>query len=146
MLAALGPKTLDLCGREATGIVTWMAGHTALKAHVVPRITAAAKAAGTPPPRVIAGVPIAITKNRDKALQVAAQVFAIYGQLPAYQQMLSRGGAKDPMEMILAGEPDAIRGEVKRLADVGVTDLCAFVFHADDTAFERTVEFIGTLN
>lgn len=145
VLAALGPKMLDLCGREATGTVTWMAGSTALKEHVVPRITAAARDAGAPAPRVIAGVPMAVTADRNKALEVAARAFAIYGQLPAYRQMLNRGGAKDPVDMILVGEPDELRGEVERLEDIGVTDLCAFVFHADETAFERTVDFLGTL-
>ena len=47
--------------------------------------------------------------------------------------------------MILAGEAGVIKDEVKRLEDIGVTDLCAFVFHADDTAFERTVDFLGSL-
>lgn len=146
VLAALGPKMLDLCGREATGTVTWMAGHKALKEHVVPRISVAAKEAGISAPRVIAGVPMAITNDRDKALEVAARVFAIYGQLPAYRNMLDRGGAKDPVEMILVGEPGEVQDEVKRLEDIGVTDLCAFVFHADDSAYERTVDFLGSLN
>lgn len=146
VLAALGPKMLDLCGREAQGTVTWMAGHKALKEHVVPRITAAAQAAGAPAPRVIAGVPMAISHDRQNALEVAAKVFAIYGQLPAYRDMLDRGGAQAPVDMILAGDTSVIKDEVKRLEDIGVTDLCAFVFHADDTAFERTVDFLGSLN
>ena len=146
VLAALGPKMLDLCGREAQGTVTWMAGHKALKEHVVPRITAAAQAAGAPAPRVIAGVPMAVTHDRQNALEVAAKVFAIYGQLPAYRDMLDRGGAQAPVDMILTGDAGVIKDEVKRLEDIGVTDLCAFVFHADDTAFERTVDFLGSLN
>ena len=104
VLAALGPKMLDLCGREAQGTVTWMAGHKALKDHVVPRITAAAQAAGAPAPRVIAGVPMAVTNDRQNALEVAAQVFAIYGQLPAYRDMLDRGGAQAPVDVILTGD------------------------------------------
>ena len=144
VLAALGPKMLDLCGREASGTVTWMAGHKALKEHVVPRITTAAKEAGAPAPRVIAGVPMAITDDRDKALAVAAEVFAIYGQLPAYQNMLDRSGAKDPVEMILTGSAGVVRDEVKRLEDIGVTDLCAFAFQADNTALERTIDFLGS--
>ena len=48
--------------------------------------------------------------------------------------------------MILAGEAGVLKDEVKRLEDIGVTDLCAFVFHADATAFERTIDFLGSLN
>ncbi len=145
VLAALGPKMLDLCGREATGTVTWMAGYKALKEHVVPRITKAAKEAGGKPPRVIAGVPIAITGDRSKAIKVASEVFAIYGQLPAYQDMLDKSGAGEPVENVLAGDRTFVRDEVRRLEDIGVTDLCAFAFHADATAFENTVDFLGSL-
>lgn len=38
-----------------------------------------------------------------------------------------------------------VSGEIKRLEDLGVTDLCGFVFQAEDDAFERTVDFLGSL-
>ena len=145
VLAALGPKMLDFAGRESAGTVTWMAGHKALREHVVPRITAAAKAAERPAPRVIAGMPLAITDDPAQALEVAAKVFAIYNQLPAYRTMLDRGGLNQPPEVALLGDAATVSGELKRLEDVGVTDLCAFVFQADAGAFERTVDFLGSL-
>src|SRR5262245_63741101 len=98
-MAALGPKMLELCGREATGTITWMAGHKALREHVVPRITTAAKEAGSPLPRVIAGVPLAIASDVVAARDVAAKVFAVYRNLPAYRAMLDRGGVADPVEV-----------------------------------------------
>ena len=145
VLAALGPKMLDFAGRESAGTVTWMAGHKALREHVVPRITDAAKAADRPAPRVIAGMPLAITDDPAKALEVAAKVFAIYSQLPAYRTMLDRGGLGQPPEVALLGDAATISDELKRLEDVGVTDLCAFVFQADAGAFERTVDFLSSL-
>jgi F420-dependent oxidoreductase-like protein len=145
VMAALGPKMLELCGREATGTITWMAGHKALSEHVVPRITTAAREAGCPPPRVIAGMPIAIASDRAKALEVAAKVFHVYRDLPAYRTMLDRGGAAEPVDVALVGDPATVKGELKRLEDVGVTDLCAFVFHAEPGAFERTIDFLSSL-
>ena len=145
VLAALGPKMLDFAGRESAGTVTWMAGHKALGEHVVPRITSAAKDAGRPAPRVIAGMPIAITDNKARALEVAAKVFAVYRDLPAYRAMLDRGGLGEPPEVALIGDAATVSGEIKRLEDIGVTDLCGFVFNADDGAFERTIDFLGSL-
>ncbi len=145
VLAALGPKMLDFAGRESDGTVTWMAGQQALREHVVPRITGAAKDAGRPAPRVIAGMPLAITDDPAKALEVAAKVFAIYGELPAYRTMLARGGLERPTEVALLGGAATVAGELKRLEDIGVTDMCAFVFQADAGAFERTVDFLSSL-
>jgi F420-dependent oxidoreductase-like protein len=145
VMAALGPQMLALCGREATGTITWMAGHKALSEHVVPRITTAAREAGCPPPRVIAGMPLAIASDRSKALEVAAKVFQVYRDLPAYRTMLDRGGATEPVDVALVGDPATVKGELKRLEDVGVTDLCAFVFHAEPGAFERTIDFLSSL-
>lgn len=145
VLAALGPKMLDFAGRESAGTLTWMAGHTALREHIVPRITTAATAAGRPAPRVIAGLPLAITNDTAKALEVAAKVFAIYPKLPAYRAMLDRGGLSEPTEVALIGDAATVSGEIKRLEDLGVTDLCGYAFQADGDAFERTVDFLGSL-
>jgi F420-dependent oxidoreductase-like protein len=145
VMAALGPKMLELCGREATGTITWMAGHKALSEHVIPRITTAAREAGCPPPRVIAGMPIAIANDTVKAHEVAAKVFQVYRDLPAYRTMLDRGGAAEPVDVALVGDPATVKGELKRLEDIGVTDLCAFVFHAEPGAFERTIDFLSSL-
>ena len=145
VMAALGPKMLELCGREATGTITWMAGAKALREHVVPRIIMAAKEGGCPPPRVIAGVPLAIASDVVAAREVATKVFAVYRTLPAYRAMLERGGAADPVEVALVGDPATVKGEMKRLEDIGVTDLCAFVFHAEAGAFKRTVDFLSSL-
>ncbi len=145
VLAALGPKMLAFAGRESEGTVTWMAGHKALREHVVPRITSAAKDADRPAPRVIAGMPLAITDDPAAAREVAAKVFAIYGNLPVYRTMLDRGGLDQPTEVALLGNAATISGELKRLEDIGVTDLCAFVFQADAGAFERTVDFLSSL-
>ncbi len=145
VLAALGPKMLDFAGRESAGTLTWMAGQAAIRDHIVPRITTAAKAAGRPAPRMIAGLPLAITNDTAKALEVAAKVFAIYPTLPAYRAMLDRGGLSQPTEVALIGDAATVSGEIKRLEDLGVTDLCGYAFQAEGDAFERTVDFLGSL-
>ena len=146
VLAALGPKMLDFAGRESAGTLTWMAGHNALRDHIVSRITTAAKAADRPAPRVIAGLPLAITNDPAKTREDAAKVFAIYPKLPVYRAMLDRGGLKEPTEVALIGDAATVSGEIKRLEDLGVTDLCGYAFQAEADAFERTVDFLGSLS
>ena len=51
LVAALGPKMLELAGRVADGTVTWMVGPKTLADHIVPTISAAASAGDRPPPR-----------------------------------------------------------------------------------------------
>ena len=46
LVAALGPKMLELAGRVADGTVTWMVGPKTLAEHIVPTIGAAASTAG----------------------------------------------------------------------------------------------------
>lgn len=129
---------------EAAGLSSgWMANIFAY--HVVPRITTAAREAGNVAPRVIAGMPISLANDITKAREVATKVFAIYRDLPAYRTMLDRGGAAEPVDVAFVGDPATVKGELKRLEDIGVTDLCAFVFHAEPGAFERTVDFLGSL-
>ncbi len=50
-----------------------------------------------------------------------------------------------PTEVALVGDAATVSGEIKRLEDLGVTDLCAYAFLADDDAFERTADFLGAL-
>jgi hypothetical protein len=62
-----------------------MAGRKTLQEHVVPRNTDATKEAGCPPPRIIGGVLLAIVNDVSAAREVAAKVFRVYRDLPAYR-------------------------------------------------------------
>lgn len=68
VLAALGPKMLELAGGKADGTVTWMTGPATLTDHVVPTIRAAASAAGRPAPMIGAGFPVCVTDDVDGAV------------------------------------------------------------------------------
>ncbi len=50
IVAALGPKMLELAGTVTDGTCTWMTGPATLASHTVPIITAAAERAGRPAP------------------------------------------------------------------------------------------------
>jgi 5,10-methylenetetrahydromethanopterin reductase len=143
LVAALGPVMLRLAGQFADGTVTWMTGPHTLETHIVPRIRQAAQEVGRPAPRVVAGLPIAITNTPDQAREVASRVFAIYGTLPSYQAMLAREGVSGPADIPLVGDAATVEAELRRLAEIGVTDLLAVPFPADAGAMERTIDFLA---
>ncbi|HET6303608.1 MAG TPA: TIGR03564 family F420-dependent LLM class oxidoreductase [Myxococcota bacterium] len=142
VVAALGPKLLEIAGRLADGTATWMTGTKTLASHTVPVIRAAAKAAGRPEPRVIAALPIAIASDPAKAREAASKSFAIYGTLPSYRAMLDREGAAQPGDVALVGDEQVLRTSLRRLADAGVTHFAASLFPAEEGAIGRTLEFL----
>src|ERR1039457_7044452 len=144
LLAALGPRMLRLAGEQAEGTVLWMTGPATVREHIVPEITAAAKAAGRPSPRVVCILPVCVTDDPDGARAGAAKVFAIYGELPSYRAMLDREGAAGPADVALVGDEDAVAAQISALADVGVTDFVAGEYARGDDA-PRPRRFLSSL-
>jgi F420-dependent oxidoreductase-like protein len=128
MLAALAPKMLRLAGSVGDGTITWMTGPKTLANHIAPRLNEAAAEAGKPAPRVVAGLPIAVTKDVAAARQVAGQAFQVYGFLPSYRAMLDREGAEGPADVAVVGDEDDVNAQLDRLAEAGVTDFLAAPF------------------
>ncbi len=145
MVAALGPAMLRLAGTLADGTITWMTGSKTLETHILPGIREAAKEAGRREPRIVAGLPVAITNDPDRARQVAGRLFQIYGTLPSYRAMLDREGVGGPADVAVVGDAAEVEAELRRLEQLGVTDLNAALFPADDGAAKRTVEFLASL-
>lgn len=147
IVAALGPQMLTLAGRMADGTGTWMCGPKYLETVVVPTITSAAREAGRKAPRIIAAFPIAVAANGEAAKAAAAQVFAMYGALPSYRATLDREGAAGPAELAIVGDEPSVRAQLRRLAEIGITDFNAAVYPVDgDPGAEgRTYEFLAAM-
>jgi 5,10-methylenetetrahydromethanopterin reductase len=142
VLAALGPRMLDLAGRLTDGTVTWMTGPHTLAQQVVPRITAAAAAAGRPAPRVIAGLPICVTNDREGARERARPGLAGAATMPSYRRMLAAEGVDDPVDIAVIGDERAVEERLGVLGEAGVTELLANVIgtHAETS---RTRSFLA---
>jgi len=145
MIAALGPKMLQLAGKETAGTITWMTGPVTLAEHIRPTITDAAEAAGRPAPRIAAGLPVCVTDDTERARSEAATTFAIYGQLPSYQAMIEREGASGPEGIAIIGSEDEVGAQLERVASAGVTDLAAVEFTADADDRARTRAILKSL-
>ena len=141
LLAALGPKMLELAGRVADGTATWMTGPSTIADHVVPTIREAAEAAGRPEPRVAVGLPVCVTDDAPAAREGAAQLFAMYGTLPSYRAMLDREGAEGPADVAVVGDEDRVKGALEQLDSIGASDFVANIFGSPDQR-ERTRAFL----
>ena len=142
LVAALGPKMLELTGRLASGTITWMTGLKTLGGFTVPTIRAAADAAGNPAPRIVASLPISLTNDADAARELAGTMFQMYGTLPSYRAMLDREGAEGPGDVAIVGDEASLRAQLRSFADAGVTEFSAACFPTDDGAVKRTTEFL----
>src|SRR5579859_3724278 len=143
VLAALGERMLRLAGEQTDGTVTWMVGPKTLAAHVTPIISAAARGAGRPAPRIIVGLPICITNDAGGARARAARAFERYGQLPSYKAMLDREGAADPAEVAVVGSESEVEQQLAEIERAGATELNASVFGSAEEQ-QRTFEFLQT--
>jgi len=132
LVAALGPKMLELAGRMADGTATWMTGPSTLNEFTVPTIRTAAAAAERPQPRVTAGLPVCVTADVEGARDRAGRIFSVYGGLPSYRAMLDREGVGGPADVAVVGDEEAVAAVLERLAAAGVSDFVAAPFGSSD--------------
>ncbi|HEX9681473.1 MAG TPA: LLM class F420-dependent oxidoreductase [Acidimicrobiales bacterium] len=145
LVAALGPRMLELAGTVADGTITWMTGPKTLASHIVPSITAAAAAAGRPAPRIGAGLPVCVTDDIEATRARANELFAIYRDLPSYRAMLDREGVDGPADVAIVGREDDVEHGIQACSDAGVTDFAAVEFGADPDETARTRALLKSL-
>ena len=128
LLAALGPRMLEMAGRRTGGTTTWMVGAQTLAGHTVPTINAAAAGAGRPSPEIIAGYPVCLTDDPEQARGWAARAYEGYGDLPSYRAMLDREGAAGPADLAVVGSAAEIRERFEEITAAGATAIAASIF------------------
>jgi len=141
VVAALGPKMLRVAGRLSDGTVTWMTGPNTLESQVVPRITVAAAEAGRPAPRVIAGLPICVTGNREEARDRIRPILAGSARMASYARQVAAEGLDDPADLAYIGDEAEVAARLAPLEGIGVTELLANVLGTDEEV-ARTRSFL----
>jgi F420-dependent oxidoreductase-like protein len=153
LLAALGPKMLQLCGERTDGTILWLADERAIGDHVAPRLTAAAEAAGRPAPRIVAGVPVCLCGDDEveRAVARADRVLSEAEVSPSDQRLLALGDARSVGDLMAAGGEAAVEKRLRSYADAGVTDLSVRVVPIGDdrdqllASMRRTREHLASL-
>jgi F420-dependent oxidoreductase-like protein len=153
LLAALGPRMLELAGSRTDGTSLWLADERAIATHVAPTLLGAAEAAGRPAPRIVAGVPVCHCREGEVELAVERtnRILAEAEMSPNYQRLLDRGDAQDVGDLLAAGGEASVEKRLRGFADAGVTDLSVRVvpIGADRdellASMQRTRELIASL-
>ncbi|MFD0025682.1 LLM class F420-dependent oxidoreductase [Streptomyces sp. NPDC058382] len=146
LVAAMGPQALRVSGELADGILPYLAGPRALAEHIVPAVTAAAREAGRPAPRIVALVHGVVTSDPDAARATATEQLAFYEQIPSYARVVELSGGKRAADVAVIGDERTVADEVRRYRDAGATEV---VFSGTDLAGDadrrRTWELLGEL-
>ncbi len=142
LIAALGAHMLKIAGRHAAGTILWTTGPRTIERHIAPKLRAAAREAGRPDPRIVAGMHIVLTSNTEAANEHVGKLLTMYGSMPSYRAMLDIEGAEGPDDLALIGDEKALDAKLERLRNIGVTDFEASIVSTDDGAEERTLQYL----
>ncbi len=154
LVAALGPRMLELAGELADGVALWMCSPGYIESQVVPRVRAGRERAGRDLDgfEIVAALDASLTSDVEGAREVFRGRFERYASLPYYRSMLdasgfaaelARGEITDGMLHELAGMGDepAVREAVRRYRDAGCTLplVAPFAQHEGAAGFEATL-------
>ena len=145
VIAALGPRMLDLAAELTDGTVTTWTGPRTLEQHVVPRITARAADLGRPAPEVIATLPVVVTHDVDGVRQSLSEDFSYTAEMPSYRGVLDREGVDGVGGIAVAGDEEHVAAQLRRLADIGVTEFVGLLYGDPDTV-RRTTALLAELH
>jgi 5,10-methylenetetrahydromethanopterin reductase len=138
LLAALGPRMLDLAGRRVQGTSVGQCGPRTIATYVAPAIRAAAEAAGRPEPRIMALIRICVTDDHASAFALAQATAQRYRQVPSYAAVQDKEGLADPAELHLIGSWDRVLAGLAAYAEAGVTDYRLEIAAPDEASRQAT--------
>jgi 5,10-methylenetetrahydromethanopterin reductase len=138
LLAAMGPRMVDLAGTRTDGVVLWLSGPRTIDEYLRPALAAAADRAERPAPRIVASVPVCVTDDPAPVNDLIDALLAGYNDLPSYRGMMDREGVAGVSGVSIVGDEDAVRAGIARFADAGTTDFTPVEFPIDEEATRRT--------
>ncbi len=136
VVAALGPRMLEVAGRLADGTNLWMAGLKTTRDFIVPTIQRAAADADRPPPRIVIHLPVAVTDKVKATRQALERPLSVYGWLPSYASLLKIEGA-EPVDIAVLGDAGSVAEQICAYQEIGVSDFNAWI---PDTLDQATTE------
>lgn len=144
VLAALGPRMLELAGRATDGTITWMTGPASLGRDIVPTLQRFADDASRPSPRVIVGIPVCVTDDGSAARERLAPMMDRVATMPSYARKVAAEGVDQPVDLIVLGSEAEVSERLSHYAESGMTELCANVVGTPEER-ARTHEFLAGL-
>ncbi|MFN0028209.1 MAG: LLM class flavin-dependent oxidoreductase [Acidimicrobiales bacterium] len=142
LLAALGPKMLELAGSTVAGTTVGQCGPRTIANYVAPTINAAADAAGQRRPRIMALIRICVaaehTEDHTAAYALARETSMRYRMVPSYAAVQDMEGLDDLADLHLVGSWERILDGLAAYAEAGVTDYRLEVAAPNDATRQAT--------
>ena len=138
MLAAMGPRMLEMAGAQTDGDILWLSGPRTIETLIAPALHEAAEAHGRTAPRIVASVPVCVTDDADAMRELIAGFLVGYNDLPSYRGVMDLEGVDGPAGVSLVGNEAAVRAGLQRFADAGATDFSALEFVFAENEVRRT--------
>lgn len=124
LLAALGPRMLELAGRQCAGTSLGPGiAPSVIRDHIAPALRRAAAAAGREAPRIKALVNIAVTDDPTATKEQQREASQMYAGLPAYRRVLDLAGLDSPADVLIAGTMDDVEAGMASYVEAGATEL-----------------------
>jgi alkanesulfonate monooxygenase SsuD/methylene tetrahydromethanopterin reductase-like flavin-dependent oxidoreductase (luciferase family) len=146
-VSTLSPKSYHVAGEIADAAISWMAPIRYLVETGLSSLKEGAEAAEREVPPLIAHVPVAVTKDRSRAVETAGNELIHYGALPFYQRMFEAAGLpatdnnRTPKEVIdsivVSGSPDEIRQKLESILAEGIGEVLLHPIIINDADKER---------
>ena len=140
VLAALGPRMLEIAGRCTAGTSLGSCGPKTIANHIAPIINTAADRADRPAPRIIALVAVCVTNDPAGVRAHGRDQSVMYDSFPSYRQALDREGVASGADLTLAGSVDDIVEGLATYSAAGATDLRLMIASRNDDEFVATRE------
>ena len=145
LLAALGPKMLELAGRLTAGTSVGSWGPKTIASHIAPSINEAAERAGRPRPRIVALVSVCVSDDPDGVRAYGRAQSQMYDNFPSYRRALDREEVVSGADLTLAGSIDEIVEGLAAYATAGATDLRVTISSRNDDERSATREALATI-
>lgn len=142
LVAALGPRTLEVAGRRSDGVVLWCTGYRTIREVTVPILHSAAARADREQPRVVVGLPVCVTDDPKGAKAQIDRQLGAFDALPSYQASLAREGIGSIADMAAVGATEEILEAIDRYQASGTTELLLNVVGRNVEEREATWELV----
>lgn len=125
LVSAMSPRLLRAAGELTDGVVLWMASAKAIAEYIAPQVRRAAADAGRPPPRIVAGLPVAV-HDRPAAAAAAVDLSSpTFAGMSVYRRIIEIGGGRTPSDVAIVGNEASVEQQLHDLLGAGATDIWA---------------------
>jgi alkanesulfonate monooxygenase SsuD/methylene tetrahydromethanopterin reductase-like flavin-dependent oxidoreductase (luciferase family) len=157
LISALRTGAFHLAGEVSDGAISWVCPVPYLLEKARPALHAGAAKSERPVPPLVAGIPVALSQDRQAVLAAARSQLSRYGKLPFYANMFADAGfpiAPDGAmtdalidSLVVYGDEATIAARFTELLEAGLDELLIMNVQVADPEVEqvRLARLVGQL-